>query len=341
MTQTGTTPALKPGNLETVFITKGIAIFLVVWGHYLPQNAPAYWIFSVDAIYRFHMPTFFFLSGYLFAYGGGLAGAGGLGRIIAGKLRRLAYPFFTIALISLGLKLAASRLVHLEHPANAQSIFNLVLDPVHSFMPLLWFMYVIMIMFILFPLGLRIFKKPYYIFGALLVLYFLPWPDIFSLPQLFHNFPFFVGGYLLGRRVNLDCTDFGKLKYLAPIVLAFGLLFHMFHISYNSLSHNALDLLLGFLGIAGVLILSRMILSAGWGNLLRSIGFYSMSIYLLHTLFASPVRILYLKLVASPARLFLAVALVALGLGTYGPLILEKYLLRRFALTRKLILGLN
>ena len=54
-------------------VAKGIAILLVVLGHSFPSNIfngketidiVAKWIF--DLVYSFHMPVFFFVSGYLF-----------------------------------------------------------------------------------------------------------------------------------------------------------------------------------------------------------------------------------------------------------------------------------
>ena len=43
----------------TVDIAKGLGIFLVVWGHCLHNNNVLH-----DVIYLFHMPLFFFLSGF-------------------------------------------------------------------------------------------------------------------------------------------------------------------------------------------------------------------------------------------------------------------------------------
>lgn len=46
-------------RLQYLDIAKGIGIFLVLWGHLLPDG------FLDDFIYAFHMPLFFFLSGFL------------------------------------------------------------------------------------------------------------------------------------------------------------------------------------------------------------------------------------------------------------------------------------
>jgi fucose 4-O-acetylase-like acetyltransferase len=63
---------VKPARKRNVLLDyfKGIAIFLVVWGHCLQYAANAsYDFFSNEVfivIYSFHMPLFMFISGYLF-----------------------------------------------------------------------------------------------------------------------------------------------------------------------------------------------------------------------------------------------------------------------------------
>lgn len=45
-------------------IAKAICIILVVMGHYVPDNSPAWYVLVHDVIYTFHMPLFMFVSGY-------------------------------------------------------------------------------------------------------------------------------------------------------------------------------------------------------------------------------------------------------------------------------------
>jgi fucose 4-O-acetylase-like acetyltransferase len=56
-------------KLEWVLIAKGLGIVLVVAGHFWPADSPAYWTEVRRVIYTFHMPLFFFLSGWLYEYG--------------------------------------------------------------------------------------------------------------------------------------------------------------------------------------------------------------------------------------------------------------------------------
>ena len=45
-------------RVEYIDIAKGIALFLVVWGHLVPDDSTVFRI-----IFSFHMPLFFILSG--------------------------------------------------------------------------------------------------------------------------------------------------------------------------------------------------------------------------------------------------------------------------------------
>lgn len=47
-------------------IAKAICIVLVVIGHYVPDNSPAWYVAFHDIIYTFHMPLFMFTSGYVY-----------------------------------------------------------------------------------------------------------------------------------------------------------------------------------------------------------------------------------------------------------------------------------
>lgn len=50
----------------TIDIIKGLAIILVVIGHFIPENSPYWYVKMREIIYTFHMPTFLFASGYIF-----------------------------------------------------------------------------------------------------------------------------------------------------------------------------------------------------------------------------------------------------------------------------------
>ena len=79
---------LSENRVEWIDVCKGIGIFLVVLGHVYQDNPAKTWIYS------FHMPLFFFLSGYLFdrdkfTYN----------QFIKKKVLSLVLPYFSFAII--------------------------------------------------------------------------------------------------------------------------------------------------------------------------------------------------------------------------------------------------
>ncbi|MDR1744289.1 MAG: acyltransferase family protein, partial [Planctomycetota bacterium] len=175
---------------------KGIAIILVVAGHYFPAESPEAWKTIRAIIYTFHMPLFFFASGFFFAG----EPERGIAELLAKKAARLLIPFATIALVFLLMKLPASLFFDLEHGLNARAVLNAVLDPVRSHVPLLWFMQALFIMFALFAVLRGVCGiPPPIIFALFAVLSFLKPPAYFSLDSVFRHMQFFCFGYLARR----------------------------------------------------------------------------------------------------------------------------------------------
>jgi fucose 4-O-acetylase-like acetyltransferase len=147
----------KQNSLEWISIAKGIGISLVVIGHFNPDSSPNYWMEIRRFISTFHMPLFFLLSGYLFdirkySYFD----------LIKVKARRLLYPFTFIALIFFLIKYAVGHFVSIKHAVNINNIYALLIDPVNSYMPLLWFVHSLFLIFAIYPLA-RVFINNYFL----------------------------------------------------------------------------------------------------------------------------------------------------------------------------------
>ena len=169
------------GRIRYLDYCKGIAIILVVAGHYIPAESPESWKTIRGIIYTFHMPVFFFVSGYFFAGEPDL----GLADLLKRKAARLLIPFATIAAVFLLMKLPASLFVDLEHGLSARAVLNALIDPVNSYVPLIWFMQALFIMFALFA-ALRSVcgVPPAVIFALFVVLSFFKPSAYFSLDSV-------------------------------------------------------------------------------------------------------------------------------------------------------------
>lgn len=84
-----------------VDIAKGLGIFFVILGHLISYDAPLFrWIFS------FHMPLFFFLSGYVFKHN-----SENLGMNIKKTLCSLLIPYFFMCLLGLAVTIVCSKTI--------------------------------------------------------------------------------------------------------------------------------------------------------------------------------------------------------------------------------------
>ncbi len=346
----GSAPSLYTGmhmNAETgrqtidwVLAAKGIGIVLVVAGHFHPDASPAYWTGIKNVIYAFHMPLFFVLSGYLYT-----RGTYSYGRLLKVKARRLLYPFATIAALSFLIKYAAGTLVPLDHPVTPASMLALVSGPVDSYMPLLWFVHALFIIFAVYA------PARLYLNNAVIVLIALAFTMVFGsdypvLGKPLANMPYFVFGVML--RENGKLSDMamrsGWRCIAVPLALFAAAYVIMPCAAGAGIARYPARLLLGAAGSLFVINASRALTGRAHKKIsaaVMRVGYYSMTIYLLHTLFESTVRIGFLKLLKNAPVPFECVACIAIACGVAVPLLLEKEVLRKNRIARTFILGLS
>ncbi len=327
---------METGRIRHLDYCKGIAIILVVAGHYFPPESPEAWKAIRGIIYTFHMPVFFFVSGYFFL--GEMRRGSGLTATLKKKAVRLLIPFASIALIFLLIKFAASLVVKLEHGLEAGTVWNAIIDPVNSYVPLIWFMQALFIMFMLFTLlnGLCRLPPPM-IFAVSVCLSFLPSPAYFSIDQVFANMQFFCFGYLVNQYAPALGEYPGRLAAALPLFLI-----NAYWLLHNP-DHALARLFSAYLGILSVLCLSG-IMSGSKHRIFAGIekaGLYSMGIYLLHPFFESVIRILYYQVFKLPPAYFWFGFIAGIIAGIVPSAILEACFLRRNSFTRKYLLGLG
>lgn len=86
-------------RVEWIDVAKGLTIFLVVWGHLIEHYNVDSWIYYY--IYAFHMPCFFFLSGYVF----NAEKYNSLWELIKNKFKTLIIPIYAFGLINMSIML--------------------------------------------------------------------------------------------------------------------------------------------------------------------------------------------------------------------------------------------
>lgn len=325
--------------LNWILIAKGIGIVLVVIGHFCPDNEPDYWGYIRNIIYSFHMPLFFLLSGFLYSHA-----KHKYADLIKGKVKRLLYPFVSIAILFFVIKYIAGLAFQLEHSIGFESIIALLLTPSRSYMPLLWFVHALFLIFLIYPIIRTVINNNPIILLFFVLVNLLLGSDYIILGKVVANIPFFILGIILRETTELKKIAIaGKPMTIIASFIIFSLTY-LLSLKLNT-EHQAMylfELVLGVIGTLFIINLSSFIDNSGRKNIkavLTQIGFYSMTIYLFHTLFESAVRIGFQQVLGRFDISFEVMALTAIIAGVVFPLFLEMKILRQYIFTRKYILG--
>lgn len=255
------------------------------------------------------------------------------------------YPFASIAVIFFLIKYVAGQVVNLEHPVDIDSIYVLLLDPVNSYMPLLWFVHALFLMFAVYPLA-RLCLNNLSILLLLLVIDAVLGSDYLVFGKALANMPFFVVGVIFRESVKLSkMAIIADWRYVFALLIIFSLAYVIGpSVNIVSVYRYPTQFFLGVVGSLFVINISHAISSLSDKKIkgvLLQIGYYSMSIYLFHTLFESAVRIGFLQVFKSMQAPFELIAFVAITCGVVFPLVLEKEVLRKCWVTKKFVLGLD
>ncbi len=277
---------------------KVIACILVVLGHFfqsmtksdvLPANDLYQWF--NQTIYYFHVPLFFICSGYLYQKLSVVNDAHSLGRNVLKKLLVLGIPYFTFSLATWVLKTLFSSSVNSEIGGLGDTLF---LHPTSPY----WYLYALFFLFLITPtfrnrsiamIGLIIALafKTLGIFGGgdgvQVISYILSNEIWFVIGMCLSVFEF--KKYLLKKSLSIPIATGGIFLLLSIWVYMIGL------------HYGVISSLLGLLACFSVVTLMAKIYenrgqSAAFGTLAK----YTMPIFLMHTLFAAPLRTVLFKL---------------------------------------------
>lgn len=330
---------------EAIFLSKGIGIILVVIGHYTPTihnyRMPHYWLWIHDFVYTFHMPLFMFLSGFLYAATKSIDSLSQWFMLIKNKMIRLLIPFISIATIIFIFKFIGGLLIDLKYPISIQSVENIIFDPIESFAPILWFLYVLFEVFITYSLVQYIMGNDLIVLLIFILLLFLPSLDLFMLGTLLYYLPIFAIGFIFCRHNLLS-----KYRLTIGIIslLSFILLFICKgYVSHPDIAQRIVRLLLGVLGSVSCFFISIQLLKKDnrLVKTLISVGIYSMGIYLLHTIFTGVLQAILLNVIKLSDYWFASTAIIIVSASVLFPILIDKYLIRRYSILNKFIFGIT
>ena len=152
---------------------------LVVIGHYIPDNAPDWYVMNREFIYSFHMPLFMFASGYIYI---AFKKDESYGHFIMKKVRRLMIPYFVTSIIVITIKLITERNAYVENPVTVLSYIKALYSPEAGYF--LWFIWALWWMFVITPF-LKTKRLRLLGFLVAIALHFVPiaFTEIFCLEQ--------------------------------------------------------------------------------------------------------------------------------------------------------------
>lgn len=260
-----------------------IGPIFVVLGHSLNGLASkgAWYIFSKEWIYIFHMPLFFMISGYLLAYKGYLR-KWSYGKFILEKVKRLLVPwFFWNSLV--WMIIIVYKFVISKSSFNWSDMLIGFIEPRANALTVTWFLFALFVVYLAAPLfqGILNFKNPIGIAITLTIcitLYILPLnTELFALSDLHKDLLFFVVGCLLGQ---MEADKFETLMKRSRIWLIAGAV----TFSAVSLVWYEQTKMFHFIPCAFILLsfLSVFVSIKELSLFLTTIASYSFGIYIMH-----------------------------------------------------------
>jgi fucose 4-O-acetylase-like acetyltransferase len=310
-----------------VDLAKGIAITLVVIAHYLPDDSPGWWNSLNDLISRIDVRVFFFVAGYIWHLRPGERYFGYLGR----KARRLLIPYFAVAAFFLSIKLVPSLLMDLANPVSRGSIVNILIDPLHSYVPLLWFLYSLFCIQAVFPAIHRLGPRTFPVLIAVTTVLGVP-SSLFCIGPTLGSLPYFlVGAYVAqALHINLDKHISRQAPPLAVLCAVLFLTIWWLWTPGTTVGVRVSDALLGMIGVAVTILVCQSIAARGYGwlRLLAYVGTFSMTIYLFHTLFESSMRVALNHLPVLSNLPFLMKAIPSIAAGVCLPVVARSFVIR-------------
>ena len=188
-------------------------------------------------IYSFHMPLFFFISGFLFSLTNPEMKYACTGKFIWKKTKRLMVPYLVLGTIIFVIKFVLSGLSHKVRDFTVANFFKMFFIPRADYSTIghLWYVFTLYFIFLL-VLGLiclRLLSEDKVKLCIVMVVlwllsYFLPGIKVFMLTSILYHAPFFVLGILLQRNfqtLNMVFERNGGVKCLLFFVLTITCLF--------------------------------------------------------------------------------------------------------------------
>ena len=329
----------KKQYFNEINIMRGMAVLCAVIGHsFNPTETPTILGFIKSFVYCFHMPAFFFISGFL--EGDKRRSIGEKKQAIIKKARRLMIPYFFLTVVTAVLKMLFG--VFARNPLNYSTIVVDVLIGRNNPNGGLWFLYALFvisffgiifdmmdrlilmsIMFIIYILNLFIFKQSGYIIGF-----------FFSYAWI----------YFMGSVVRKNIYDRVKKSKLvismSGISLTIAISIGYIALAYIRIYEVQTWILSSVITVIGVFLLFIISVQIEQHQCEKKLwmlfGDYGMDIYMIGYYVQQAIYVIVGKILGYN---YLIYAWLMLILGLIVPVILSKYIVRKSRVLLMLVLG--
>ena len=323
----------KTLHYDWVDAAKGLGIIIVVLGHAIADTTPNVPIFGkiFQIIYSFHMPLFFFLSGF--------CGIKALQKrqlhekeaYILERFKRLMIPYFFVGICYIPIKLFMA-----DYVTKKIDIQHIVMGFLCGDNPnsQLWTLYVLFLDAVFLCVMSNAGKFSSHI--TFLLSLIMAVSSVFLNNAFLKNFMFETLFYILGAlfRKNLSVASgkvhFGNHQLL--VIVGGGILIAL-NMCMNIDGKNIFKILTAILGIMVVYGASHIL---EMNKLLKELGKYSMDIYIMANIFQVCVRVVLMNKLGVNDYLCFLISFVA---GIIFPVVISKNIVRKIPMTNKLILG--
>ncbi|MGO5371805.1 acyltransferase family protein [Holdemanella porci] len=293
---------------------KVIACILVVLGHFfqsmtkaniLPENDLYGWFNTT--IYYFHVPLFFICSGYLYQKYSKVNSVGSWCKNVAKKALALGVPYATFTTATWVLKKVFSSSVNDQIGGLGNT---LLLHPTAPY----WYLYALFFIFLVTPTFSSVKSAAVGLIVALAakVLILTGGDSVYAVSTVLSNEIWFVIGMSI-------CSFNVQLKGRKIQGTIFGLLFVILSIVVYTakISGSAISFAIGLLACVAVIMMVAGF-EEKFGRGMKLLAKYTMPIFLMHTLFAAPLRSILMKIGIENAVIHVVLGLV---ISFSGPII--------------------
>lgn len=277
---------------------KVVACILVVLGHFLQSMTKAKVLPANDlyqwfnqTIYYFHVPLFFICSGYLYQKLSVVNNVHSWGRNVLKKLLVLGIPYFTFSLATWFLKTLFSSSVNSQIGGLGDILFFHPTSPY-------WYLYALFFLFLITP---TFYSKRMAIWGLIIALVFKAigiiggGDGIQAVSYILSDEIWFVIGMCLS--IFEFRSSLNKVGLLVPTIG--GVLFLVLSIAVYivEIDQGIISFILGLLACCSIVVaIAKWYEGKNQSVLFGILAKYTMPIFLLHTLFAAPLRTVLFKL---------------------------------------------